>query len=229
MKPRIGQSSKGVQIIGRSALNLISNEYIVEELIKGIDISVDGYVDEAEVYFTCYCEKQKYKNTFIDKILYAESHVPVTLKTIINEIIENLGVKNVFFHIEFILCETVYYVVEFTLRGGGSGLSTVIASHTSGKNTIETRINILLGLLTTTSNESLNKYAIMNFGNENELNILARKLKNIIPEVMVEMQTMTVPSETCKMNSSTDRDACAYFFMDNKKCFQMAKKITQNY
>ena len=37
----------------------------------------------------------KYKNTFIDKILYAESHVPVTLKTIINEIIEKVAKSKV--------------------------------------------------------------------------------------------------------------------------------------
>ena len=64
IKPRVGQSSIGVNLLKENKEIIISNEYIIEEYVSGLDISVDGFIAD-EIFFTCYCEKFKYKNTII--------------------------------------------------------------------------------------------------------------------------------------------------------------------
>lgn len=217
-KPRVGQSSTGVKILDDKNEDGINNTYIIEEYIRGNDVSVDGYINE-KIFFTAYALKIKYKNTFVDKFLLVNNNVPSDLGITVKEIIQEFGVRDVFFHMEFIEKEGFYYLIELTFRGGGSGLSTKIASYVSEINTIETRVNLMLNEQVQSPACNNNKLAIMAFGRKNELEkyktLLVKIDKNIKQEIVILNKEINQIANKIPQ-SGVEREACAYFYLEQK-------------
>lgn len=150
--------------------------------------------------------------------------VPNQLQQVVKKIITNINVRDVFFHMEFIFSSENYYLVELTFRGGGSGLSTVVASYVSKANSVVNRINILLG-----EKQEIpiinNNYSIMIFGEEEELHAYGNRLKSKIDNLSFDVQLVNNSvSSLIKPFSGSERRACGYFFM-KKENEVMAKDI----
>ena len=176
VKPRSGQSSIGVHFYQNNE-KLLPN-HLYEEYVDGTDYSIDGYVSDG-IHFTAWCEKLKYKDSFVDKMSFAQPSPPSSVKDLVRNILEGIRAKDVFFHIEFRKKDELYYLIEIHLRGGGSGLCTHIASYVSDLDTPKLRIKMMTCRVSKQTVSFLkDRRACTVFGNMLELKSLKKKLIN---------------------------------------------------
>lgn len=210
-KPRSGQSSSGVGLTKLEDI-VSDNTHIYEEFVRGIDFSLDGIFQD-KVYVSAYCVKEKFHDTFVDKTLFASINAPTELVNFIENTLTKLNVNNVFFHAEFKKYNNTFYLVEFTTRGGGSGLSTIVASYLTGLNMDAARIDLLVGHRITNPCDNLSqRRALMHFGKWSEIQHLADKLIGI-SKVEVKIRRFSL-SDAKKVKSGRDRQACIYILFD---------------
>ena len=213
VKPRSGQSSIGVHLL--TERETVHDSLLCEEYIDGVDFSVDGYVTDT-VYFTAWCKKLKYNRSFVDKISFASHHVPKPVKQTTTRILKAINAKNVFFHFEYRQQGESYYLIEMHLRGGGSGLCTHMASFVSNTDMARLRINLLTGDVPKKVNDFKNRYSCTVFGDKEELNSLANKIKN---KFYIDLKIQTFSNlKTKKFEDGRDREAGLFlFYLENQK------------
>ena len=161
IKPVVGQSSIG--LFNYEVKNIIEalnkgidpfltikkefGEVLVEEKLNGKDISIDGFVSNGFISIAIVCEKIKNrKNLFVDQILIGSG---INNKKYPNELnfVERLiathKLNNSYFHNELKKCEDEIKLIEWTCRGGGSGLSSTLVSNMLGLDYPKIRIQLL--------------------------------------------------------------------------------------
>lgn len=206
-KPRSGQGSSGVCV--KKLKEIIPNDKkIYEEFLDGEDLSIDG-IFQNEAYVTAFCVKEKFKNTFVDKTLLACICAPKELVDFINCAFKKLNIDNVFFHAEFKRKDDCFYLIEFTTRGGGSGLSTIVSSYLTNLKMEVARIDLLIGKkISYSSNNLKNRRALMHFGKLDELQLVEKKVR-FIPNVNTQIRRFSTANVE-KIESGNDREACIY-------------------
>ncbi len=191
IKPRIGQSSVGIKNLknsfgSNSKLSDISNlknwdQFLIESKCKGEDISVDGFVKNKDIFLTVICKKKKYKtNEFVDQILYGEAFKKNKERKIykyIIKIVRDFRLNNCFFHIEIKKRNKDLFLIELTCRGGGSGLSSKMASSLYEESLSKIRFSLFYKDTKITLNMKENVLACMVFFSSKEYS--KRYLNNI--------------------------------------------------
>jgi len=161
LKPLDNRGSVGILIannekeLEKSWFNAISNCYsrkcLVEEVIKGEFIAVDGFVDSEKFLEFCISTKEKYlESSILDKILYfpgfiddnkSQEAYKITQK-IINTIKINFG----YIHAEYNIDKNNnIYFLEIANRGGGIHISNKILPFLTGIDLTEKLLKMAMG------------------------------------------------------------------------------------
>lgn len=156
IKPKSGQSSIGVMDLDTSKVGNIvdylnnlslSEDYLIEEKIEGSDYSIDGYIFQEIVNISLICKKEKYEtNKFVDQLLFATSYdkkKDELLFGYVESIIQAFKLDNCLFHIEVKVKDNDYSLIELTCRGGGSGLSSILADMLHNGSFTDNRIRLI--------------------------------------------------------------------------------------
>ncbi len=146
IKPFEGQSSIGVISISRNELlnsksDILFNNlskisegknFLIEEFVVGEDISIEGFVYQSKVYILAVCTKTKSEvNPMVDRILKVFPYKEIEHKLekkLAEKIITGFKVDNTFFHIEAKKNSNTLSLIEWSPRGCGSRLSSVLLS-----------------------------------------------------------------------------------------------------
>lgn len=160
IKPPDNQGSRGVFKIN-SMQELVEHfsesirfsrdgEVLLEEYIKGIEVTVEGFVADGILHVLAISEK---RHTPPPRIIAINLDFPPSfnestikkIKHTASMTAQSLGMRNGPFHGEFIVNENGVYLVEAAHRGGGSGTSSHIVPAVSGVNILEKLVLVSLG------------------------------------------------------------------------------------
>tara|TARA_B100001173_G_scaffold309028_1_gene320531 strand:+ start:7158 stop:8351 length:1194 start_codon:yes stop_codon:yes gene_type:complete len=163
IKPSMGSGSRGVKKVSDlkafdfknySKKYLKKNEeIIVQQYVNGKEITVDGFVLNGKFHLLAYSEEKNdnIKNqNFSYELIFSPSWFNEKHKLQISKncskIIELIGYKNGPVHFEFILDEPDFYLIDFSMRGGGFDVFTKIIKLCSGYDILKNYINLSLNL-----------------------------------------------------------------------------------
>ena len=161
IKPTEGQSSIAVRSFSKEMIlecnseelfkNLMeiscAKQFLIEEFVSGDDISIEGFVYQSEVHILAISHKTKFeKNPMVDNILqvipYGEhEHAPEY--ELPCKLVRGFGLNNSFFHIEAKKNGDSLSLIEWTPRGCGARLSSVLLSKMYDENMAAIRIGML--------------------------------------------------------------------------------------
>jgi hypothetical protein len=161
IKPCEGQSSIAVRSFSREALLECNSEelfknlteisgakkFLVEEFVTGDDISIEGFVSQSQVYVLAVSHKTKFENNpMVDRVLkvipYGEhEHKPE--HELACKLVRGFSLDNSFFHIEAKKNGDSLSLIEWTVRGCGARLSSVLLSKMYDENMAAIRIGML--------------------------------------------------------------------------------------
>tara|TARA_B100000963_G_scaffold40710_1_gene30304 strand:- start:4729 stop:5907 length:1179 start_codon:yes stop_codon:yes gene_type:complete len=196
IKPFEGQSSIGV--IARENKELLncdinslfnnlsnisgSNNFLIEQFIEGEDISIEGFVYQSDIYILAICTKTKFEdNPMVDKILkvfpYIKS-IHFLEFQLAEKLIRGFRLDNSFFHIEAKKSNDSLSLIEWSPRGCGARLSSILLSKLYKTDLAKIRIDILKGNKIMPKFQNLNKIGLLQFFNY-EINDLDYFHKNI--------------------------------------------------
>jgi biotin carboxylase len=155
LKPTDAQSSKGVSKVFNKLAIKPAFEYalahtghkkvLVEELLLGIEASVESYVSNGKVHVLGVSQKEKSPPpySFDTKLIYPPNFPEQSLKDIkrLNEkIIRSFGVDIGFVHAEYIITPSGIYLLEIAGRGCGSGVTTKLLPLMCGTDLVKVRV-----------------------------------------------------------------------------------------
>ena len=127
-----------------------NEEIIVQQYVNGKEITVDGFVLNGKFHLLAYSEEKNdnIKNqNFSYELIFSPSWFNEKHKLKISKncskIIELIGYKNGPVHFEFILDEPDFYLIDFSMRGGGFDVFTKIIKLCSGYDILKNYINLL--------------------------------------------------------------------------------------
>jgi biotin carboxylase len=161
IKPCEGQSSIGVISVSRKELlncnyeELFENlselsgtkSFLVEEFVGGDDISIEGFVYQSQVHVLAISHKTKFENNpMVDKILKVMPYAKDKHKSeyqLAEKLIKGFNLNNSFFHIEAKKNGDSLSLIEWTPRGCGARLSSILLSKMYGENIPAIRIGML--------------------------------------------------------------------------------------
>lgn len=161
VKPVNCNSSKGVrkvhnkfdlQVALTDAINLSRTKTaIVEEFIRGIELSVDAYVEDGIVKILAISESEKIKDE--NKFLIFRGNYPTSKQAIVEakiiEIIQNIaesfGLDNCPMLVQMLCENEEINVVEFSARTGG-GAKYIMIAKASGFDVIKAVVDLTLGI-----------------------------------------------------------------------------------
>ena len=179
--------------------NCHSRLVLAEKFIKGVDVTVDGYIFKEigpKALGLATKQKLKDKGGIIDgEIVYPgnldDSVYDKTIKQAEN-VASQLGLSFGFFHGEFIITETDdVYLTEIANRGGGVFTSEVIVPHVSGIDILDIYIRDVLGSSSNKIKLQTNKTpTLMKFFSFS--NLKGKEIRNIkgIKEVEDDVHTL---------------------------------------
>jgi hypothetical protein len=146
IKPFEGQSSIGVISISRNELlncksDILFNNlskisgcknFLIEEFVFGDDISIEGFVYQSKVYILAVCIKTKFEvNPMVDRILKVfpyEKKKHRLERELAVKIVNGFKLNYSFFHIEAKKNSNSLSLIEWSPRGCGSRLSSILLS-----------------------------------------------------------------------------------------------------
>jgi len=145
VKPVDSQGSKGVsrlsesdstEQIERAFHESRSGAIIIEEFVPGEEFSVDSVVVDSNVTCLAIGRKEHYatNNCLDQRIVFLGSYLDEYRGSLVRanqEILAQLGLRTGLAHAEFIVTENRILLVEAAARGGGAGISSIIAPHIS--------------------------------------------------------------------------------------------------
>jgi len=161
VKPFEGQSSIGVKSISNYEFNaheLVnlyndlsltsgSKNFLIEEFVNGDDISIEGLVFQSKIHILAICHKTKCQsNPMVDKTLKVFAYNLTNHKLefqLAKKLVQGFGLDNSFFHIEA-KKKSSLSLIEWTPRGCGSRLSSVLLSRLYKKNIPVIRVSMFL-------------------------------------------------------------------------------------
>jgi phosphoribosylamine-glycine ligase len=147
IKPVDNCSSRGVYIantvddVNKYSHDSFKNSFIgnilIEELMVGIESSVEVIVDKGEPIVLGWCKKQKSNIPYrydlqLDYFPDYPDSEHKEVWQMVNQLIYGLGIKMGILHIEFIWTSEGIKIIEFALRGCGSNVTTHLIPNTRG-------------------------------------------------------------------------------------------------
>lgn len=162
LKPIDNRGSIGVLIaenrekLDEAWFNAVSNSHsrmcLVEKVIRGDHIAVDGFLDSNKFFGLCVSTKQKYSESIIlDKLLYFPGIVSKKIKKEAIEISEKvvgaIKINFGYIHAEYIIEKETrnIYLIEIANRGGGVHISNKILPVLTGIDLQEKYIQMAMG------------------------------------------------------------------------------------
>jgi biotin carboxylase len=164
IKPSKGSGSRGViqtDNITKFNFNSYSKSYlkenedvIIQEIIDGKEMTVDGFIIDNKFYLLAFSEEINDKSkghTFSSELIFPpewiEDHQVLEIDAICNNIIKCLGINTSGpMHLELIVTpEGEFYLIDFSLRGGGFDVFTKIIEKTSGVDVLSLYLKAALG------------------------------------------------------------------------------------
>ena len=161
IKPTEGQSSIAVRAFSKKMIlesdsvelfkNLVevsgARQFLIEEFVSGDDISIEGFVHQSQIHILAISHKTKYaKNPMVDNILqvipYREAeHVPEY--ELASKLVRGFSLNNSFFHIEAKKNGDSLSLIEWTPRGCGARLSSILLSKMYNRDMAAIRVGML--------------------------------------------------------------------------------------
>lgn len=164
IKPSKGSGSRGVKLVNnitRFDFNLYRKKYlyknediIIQQRIEGKEMTIDGFIIDEIFYLLAVSEEindQSKGYTFSSELIFPPEWIN---KNLIQKIIEFCGqiIKCFNFsgsgpiHLELIFTpENKFYIIDFSLRGGGFDVFTKIIEKTSGIDVLDLYIKTTIG------------------------------------------------------------------------------------
>lgn len=152
VKPSNAQSSRGIGIIlpdatpedievaYNEAAKFGTNKYIIaEELVKGVEITVEGMVQDGKHRILGASRKKHFRPGIASELAYplkTDEQLWQNLERFHNEVIESTGIQKGITHTEYFIDETTkdFWLIEMACRGGGSLIPSHITPWVSGFN-----------------------------------------------------------------------------------------------
>lgn len=160
VKPTDSQSSKGVAKVWNlgdiplwfehAVRESREAKVLVEEMLTGIESSVEAYVHDGQIATLGICEKIKSPPpySFDTRLLYPATFSGETMAdlTRINEdVVHALGIPFGITHAEYIVTPKGVFLLEVAARGCGAGVASVLLPAITGFDPIKARIQSALG------------------------------------------------------------------------------------
>lgn len=161
LKPCEGQSSIAVRAFSKQELMRCnkkelfadlrsksgSERFLIEEYIVGEDISIEGFVYNSKTVILAVTSKTKYfENPFVDNVLRVHPYCALEHELesdLVRKIVTGYSLNNSFFHIEAKRHSGGLTLVEWTPRGCGARLSSVLLSKMYGEDMAALRVRML--------------------------------------------------------------------------------------
>lgn len=160
VKPADSMGSRGVTVVDdpskidaaiSTALAFSrSNEVLIEEMLEGTEVTIEGFVDDAGPQILAISSKQHspppHRTAWhldFPALLPAETHDAIRTTAI--RTAQALGITSGLLHGEFMVTGRGIYLIEFANRGGGSGTSSHIVPALTGVNVLDLCWRQLLG------------------------------------------------------------------------------------
>ena len=197
IKPFEGQSSIGViarenkELLScdtNSLFNNLSNlsgsdNFLIEQFIEGEDISIEGFVYQSNVFILAICTKTKFEdNPMVDKILKVfpyDKSIHLLELQLAEKLIRGFSLDNSFFHIEAKKSNNSLSLIEWSPRGCGARLSSILLSKLYKIDLAKIRIDILKGNHMMPKFQNFNKIGLLQFFNYeiNDLDFFHENIK----------------------------------------------------
>ena len=156
LKPSKGSGSRGVKKIELNNFDfdfdLYSNKYLnineellMQEYIEGLELTVDGFIYKNNFFLLAVSEQINddiYGDTFSSKLIFPPEWLTQNIfnkiKDICTNIVKGLGIEFGPIHMEFKKNnKDEFFLIDFSLRGGGFDLFSEIIEKSSGINIVE--------------------------------------------------------------------------------------------
>jgi biotin carboxylase len=178
IKPIDSQSSRGVRIINNiedieeaydyTMSHCRKNIFIAEEFIGGIELTVEGYKFKNGKHYTFAVSKKSYFKS-ITGVADSLQYQPIfkefdidEIKTINDKLF--VDVPFAITHVEYKYYDGRFYLIEATIRGGGTKVSSILIPAVSGYDVNSFLVQDALGEnIEFIKNDYKNKYAILKF------------------------------------------------------------------
>jgi biotin carboxylase len=159
--------------------NSFSHQAIIEELMTGVESSVEVIIDEKIIHIFSWCKKIKSDYPFRYDIRlnyypdYSEKE-NMAVQKMVSDLVKGLNIINGILHIEFIWTNNGIIIIEFALRGCGSNVVTHLIPELRGFDVMKYLIEKSFGICCPVVLKS-NKFGVLKF-------IIPRtgKVKNVI-------------------------------------------------
>jgi biotin carboxylase len=162
VKPTDSQSSKGVaKVWNVSDISLWfdhavqesrESKVLIEQMLTGIESSVEAYVHNGQIVTLGICEKIKSPPpySFDTRLLYPATFSEETmadLKRTNEDVVRAIGIPFGITHAEYIITPKGVFLLEVAARGCGAGVASVLLPAMTGVDPIKARIKSALGEL----------------------------------------------------------------------------------
>ena len=160
LKPCRGWGNRGVSIIKNEkeiewSFNFLVKQttekvFIIEELIDGLEVSVEGLIQNKDVQILTIADKTHFPNeklTVTSHLIYPsklDASIIEKIKLLVTKASKALGLSNGALHGECIVNKNGVYLVELAARPGGGHIFSTIVNEVTGINMPEMLVNILL-------------------------------------------------------------------------------------
>tara|TARA_Y200000002_G_C22661295_1_gene655855 strand:+ start:87 stop:1187 length:1101 start_codon:yes stop_codon:yes gene_type:complete len=231
LTPKLAKFKKGKTIIkhihGSGSKNIYLNfvdskKYYCEELIEGIEISVDTITFDTnhQILMTSYRDLENYKS--------ACSIIPVPFlmknKNLNNAIISLLNSLNIIggvCHLEFILKDNNFFLIDANIRCGGFGVTSHLLKKIKGQNLFKLDLLSLFSKKIKINHNSMN--ACLVYTRKNSVKIKNIKFKNSTNAKIINLDINQNPSSV-EITDSTRKQIICIFSKSNRELLKEIKK-----
>lgn len=154
LKPRYGSGSKGILYLNdkddliKILKNKRNEDYILEELVQGVEYGIDGSIINGELEIILLREKENTPFPFFQAIGYYSINDQTLIKKVedkLLKILSSLKVDNSLFHADIIINSEDIFIIELSGRPSGHNLSNCFTPLATGVDILENYFNFLLG------------------------------------------------------------------------------------
>lgn len=231
VKPITGQSSRGVFLISKpeeieSAINFYKKnkieDILIEQFIVGTEYTVDALTINSATIITAISRKTQYSsNILVSKTLIfdieRDSRLWKTLEDAHVKSVLALGLINGLTHGEYKINNSKAYLIEIAARGGGSGISTIIAPYVSKVETHQILFNSLLNInQVQPAINSNQQYASLDFFDFTPGKVVEIKQPALPAEVIKFKLTVSLGERIEHAEDDAQRNSYGYFIMGCK-------------
>jgi biotin carboxylase len=178
VKPTDSQSSKGVAKVwnisdvplwfAHAVKESREGKVLIEEMLIGIESSVEGYVAEDKITVLGICEKIKSPPpySFDTRLVYPATFSDATMAELrrVNEaVVRAIGIPFGITHAEYIVTPKGVFLLEVAARGCGAGVASILIPAMTGFDPIRARISAAIGESPTVPNLTCQRFGLLEF------------------------------------------------------------------